>query len=144
MAPIPIVDVLPVASTAIANITTLRITIYLLQFLLCLLFLHALPRANAIRCPDHPLRQKDILELPTLPLTVALATRQRRRRRRDTIALRAIDASILVPVVTPRKKDPFTTDSTQETITTSMKSPTTTCVPRGTKDCLWSNNVGES
>ncbi len=143
MAPIPIVDALPAASTAIANITALRITIYLLQFLLCLLFLHALPCADAIRCPDHPLRQKDALELPTLPLATALATRQRRRRR-DTIVLHAIDASTLARAVTPRKKDQITTDLTRETIMTSMKSPTTTCVPRGTKDCLWSNNVGES
>src|SRR6266550_3623720 len=143
MAPLPIVDVPPVASVAIANITALRITIYLLQFLLCLLFLHALPHADAIRHPDHPLKQKDVLELPTLPLTAALAIRQRRRRR-DTIALRAIDASTLVHVVTPKKKDQTTTDLTQETIMTSMKSPTTTCIPRGSKDCLWSNNVGES
>src|SRR6266576_2776161 len=48
MAPLPLVDVPPAASTAIANITALRITIYLLQFLLCLLFLHALPHADAI------------------------------------------------------------------------------------------------
>ncbi len=143
MAPLPIVDVPPIASTAIANSTALRVTIYLLQFLLCLLFLHALPCADAIRCPDRPLRQKDVLELPTLPLATTLATRQRRRRR-DMIALRAINASTLAPVVTPRKKDPIMTDLTQETITTSMKSPTTTCIPRGTKDCLWSNNVGES
>src|SRR6266550_7857542 len=134
MAPLPIADALPVASTVIANITALRITIYLLQFLLCLLFLHALPRADAIRCPDRPLRQKDALELPTLPLTAALATCQRRRRK-DTIALRAIDVSILAHVIMPRKKDQITTDLTQETITTSMKSPTTTCVPRGSKDC---------
>src|SRR6266550_3742353 len=142
MAPLPIVDVPPVASTAIANITTLRITIYLLQFLLCLLFLHALPRADAIRCPDRPLKRKDALELPSLPLAAALATRQRRRR--DMIALHAINASTLAHAVTPRKRDQITTDLTQETITTSMKSPTTTCVPRGSKDCLWSNNVGES
>src|SRR6266576_354506 len=56
MAPLPAINVPPVASTAIANITALRITIYLLQFLLCLLFLHALPRADrpstqAERCP---------------------------------------------------------------------------------------------
>src|SRR6266576_5974094 len=117
MAPLPIADASPAASTAIANITVLRITIYLLQFLLCLLFLHALPCADAIRRPDRPLRKKDVLELPTLPLAAALATRQRRRRR-DTIALRAIDASTLVHVVMLRKKDQTTTDSTQETITT--------------------------
>src|SRR6266550_6940646 len=133
MAPIPIADAPLAASTATANITALRITIYLLQFLLCLLFLHALPRADAIRRPDHPLRQKDALELPTLPLAAALATRQRRRR--DTIVLHAIDASTLARAVTLRKKDQTMTDSTQETITTSMKSPTTTCAPRGTKDC---------
>src|SRR6266576_5757912 len=98
MAPLPIDDAPPAASTAIANITTLRITIYLLQFLLCLLFLHALPRADAIQRPDHPLKRKDVLELPTLPLAAVLATHQRRRRR-DTIALRAIDASTLVHVV---------------------------------------------
>src|SRR6266550_825469 len=138
MAPLPTVDVPPIASTAIANITTLRITIYLLQFLLCLLFLHALPHANAIQRPDRPLRQKDVLELPTLPLAAALTTRQRRRR--DTIALRAIDASTLVHAVTPRKRDQITMDSTQETITTSMKLLTTTCAPSGSKDCLWSNN----
>src|SRR6266576_562131 len=141
MAPLPIVDASFAASTAIANITALRITIYLLQFLLCLLFLHALPHADAIRCPDHPLRQKDVLELPTLPLTAALATRQRRRRR-DMIALRAIDASTLTHADTPRKKDrittdliqeTITTDLIQETITTSMKSPTTTCIPSGSK-----------
>src|SRR6266550_5210102 len=131
MAPLPIVDALPVASTAIANITALRITIYLLQFLLCLLFLHALPRADTIQRPDCPLRQKDVLELPTLPLAAALTTHQRRRRR-DTITLRAIDASTLAHAVTPRKKDRITTDSIQEMITTSMKSPTTTCVPRET------------
>src|SRR6266550_406673 len=142
MAPLPIADALPVASTVIANITALRITIYLLQFLLCLLFLHALPHADAIRCPDRPLRQKDVLELPTLPLAAALTTCQRRRRR-DTIALRAIDASTLARVDTPRKKDRIPTDSIQETITTSMKSPTTTCAPSGSNDCLWSNNVGE-
>src|SRR6266550_3917785 len=140
MAPLPIDDAPPAASTAIANITALRITIYLLQFLLCLLFLHALPRADAIRRPDRPLKQKDVLELPTLPLAAALATRQRRRRK-DTIALRAIDASTLVHAVMPRKRDQIMTDSTQETIMTSMKSPTTTCTPSASKDCLWSNNV---
>ncbi len=143
MAPLPIVNAPPVASTAIANITALRITIYLLQFLLCLLFLHALPRADAIRRPDHPLRQKDALELPTLPLAATLTTRQRRRRK-DTIALRAIDVSTLAHVITPRKRDQIMTDSTQETITTSMKSPTTTCAPSASKDCLWSNNIEES
>src|SRR6266576_4467691 len=121
MAPLPITVAPPTASTATANITALRITIYLLQFLLCLLFLHALPCANAIRHPDRPLRKKDVLELPTLPLAAALATRQRRRRR-DTIALHAIDASTLAHAVTPRKKDWTTTDSIQETTTTSMKS----------------------
>src|SRR6266550_3512098 len=131
MAPLPIANAPLAASTAIANITALRITIYLLQFLLCLLFLHALPCADAIRHPDRPLRQKDVLELPTLPLAAALTTHQRRRRR-DTIALRAINASTLAHAVTPRKKDLIMTDSTQETITTSMKSPTTTCVPRET------------
>src|SRR6266576_874365 len=134
MAPLPIADASPAASTAIANITVLRITIYLLQFLLCLLFLHALPCADAIRRPDRPLKRKDVLELPTLPLAAALATRQRRRRK-DTIALRAIDASTLVHVVMPRKRDQ---------IMTSMKSPTTTCTPSASKDCLWSNNVEES
>src|SRR6266576_3597840 len=143
MAPFPLVDTPPAASTAIASITALRIIIYLLQFLLCLLFLHTLPCANAIRRPDRPLRQKDVLELPTLPLAAALATRQRRRRR-DTIALHAIDASILVHAVTLKKKDPITTDSTQEMIMTSMKSPTTICAPRGPNDCLWSNNIEES
>src|SRR6266576_4330423 len=118
MAPLTTVDVPPVASTAIANITALRITIYLLQFLLCLLFLHALPHADAIRCPDRPLRQKDVLELPTLPLAATLATRQRRRRR-DTTALHAINASTLTHAVTLRKKDQIMTVSTQETITTS-------------------------
>src|SRR6266567_3914368 len=118
MAPLPIDDAPPTASIAIANITTLRIIIYLLQFLLCLLFLHALPCADAIRRPDRPLRKKDVLELPTLPLAAALATRQRRRRR-DTIALRAIDASILAHADTLRKKDRITTDSTQEMTTTS-------------------------
>src|SRR6266550_9583366 len=121
MAPILIADTPPVASTAIANITALRITIYLLQFLLCLLFLHTLPRANAIRRPDRPLRQKDVLKLPILPLAAALATCQRRRRR-DTITLHAINASTLAHAVMLRKKDRITTDSIQETITTSMKS----------------------
>src|SRR6266576_2206195 len=143
MAPLPIADASPAASTAIANITVLRITIYLLQFLLCLLFLHALPCADAIRRPDRPLRQKDVLELPTLPLAAALATRQRRRRK-DTIALRAIDASTLAHVVTLKKKNWITTDSIPETIMISMKSPTTTCAPSASNDCLWSNNVGES
>src|SRR6266576_322020 len=143
MAPLPIADAPLAASTAIANITALRITIYLLQFLLCLLFLHALPRADAIRRPDCPLKQKDVLKLPTLPLTAALATRQRRRRK-DMIALRAIDASTLAHAVTPKKKGRTMTASTQETITTSMKSPTTTCALNVSEDCLWSNNVGES
>src|SRR6266550_7366940 len=98
MAPLPIDDAPPAASTAIANITALRITIYLLQFLLCLLLLHALPRADAIRCLDRPLKQKDVLELPTLPLAAALVTRPRRRRK-DMIALRAIDASTPVHAV---------------------------------------------
>src|SRR6266550_2377125 len=136
MAPLPIVDAPLVASTAIANITTLRIIIYLLQFLLCLLFLHALPCTDAIRRPDRPLKRKDVLELPTLPLAATLTTRQRRRRK-DTIALRAIDVSTLAHVITPRKRDQIMTDSTQETITTSMKSPTTTCAPSASKDCLW-------
>src|SRR6266550_7592449 len=143
MAPLPIDDAPPAASTAIANITTLRIIIYLLQFLLCLLFLHALPHADAIRCPDHPLKQKDVLKLPTLPLAAALATCQRRRRK-DTIALHAIDVSTLAHAVMPKKKDQITTASTQETITTSMKSPTTICALNVSEDCLWSNNVGES
>src|SRR6266550_3161704 len=142
MAPLPIVDAPPVVSTAIANITALRITIYLLQFLLCLLFLHALPRTDAIRRPDRPLRQKDVLELPTLPLAAALATC--RRRRKDTIALRAIDVSTLAHADTPRKKDRTTTVLIQETTMTSMKSPTTTCALDASEDCLWSNNVGES
>src|SRR6266567_3450721 len=142
MAPLPIADVPPVASTVIANITTLRITIYLLQFLLCLLFLHALPRADAIRRPDRPLRQKDVLELPTLPLAAALTTRQRRRR--DTIALRAIDASILVPVITPWKKDPITTDSTKENNKNSNESPHTTSIPKKNKDFLVANHRRES
>src|SRR6266576_3969012 len=111
MAPLPIDDAPPTVSTAIANITALRITIYLLQFLLCLLFLHALPRADAIRRPDCPLKQKDVLELPTLPLAAALATRQRRRRK-DTIALCAIDASTLAHVVTLKKKNWIMTVST--------------------------------
>src|SRR6266567_5549493 len=114
MAPLPIADAPLAASTAIANITALRITIYLLQFLLCLLFLHALPRADVIRRPDHPLKQKDVLELPTLPLAATLATRQRRRRRKDTIALHAIDASTLAHAVTPKKKGRTMTASTQE------------------------------
>ena len=67
-----------------------------------------------------------------------------RRRRRDTIALHAIDASTLAHADTPRKKDQITTDSIQETTTTSMKSPTTTCTLNVSEDCLWSNNVGES
>src|SRR6266576_5026858 len=142
MAPLPLVDVPPAASTAIANITALRITIYLLQFLLCLLFLHALPHADAIRRLDHPLKQKDVLELPTLPLTTVLTTHQRRRRR-DTIALHAIDASTLVHADTPRKKDRTMTVSIQETTMTLMKSPTTTCALDVSEDCLWSNNVEE-
>src|SRR6266550_6220563 len=76
------------------------------------------PHADVIRRPDRPLKQKDVLELPTLPLATTLATRQRRRRRRDTIALHAIDASTLVRAITLRKKDQITTDSIQETITT--------------------------
>src|SRR6266550_3173374 len=143
MAPTPIADVPLAASTAIANITALRITIYLLQFLLCLLFLHALPRADAIRRPDRPLRQKDALELPTLPLAATLAT-HRRRRRNDTIVLRAIDVSTLAHADTPKKKDRTTTVSIQEMTTTSTKSPTTTCALNVSEDCLWSNNVGES
>ncbi len=143
MAPLPIDDAPPAASTAIANITALRITIYLLQFLLCLLFLHALPRADAIRRPDCPLKQKDVLELPTLPLAAALATRQRRRRK-DTIALRAIDVSTLAHADTLRKKDQTTTVWIREMTMTSMKSPTTTCALDVSEDCLWSNNVGES
>jgi len=143
MAPLPITDTPTAASTAIANITALRITIYLLQFLLCLLFLHALPRADAIRRPDRPLQQKDVLELPTLPLAAALVTR-RRRRRKDMIALRAIDVSTLAHADTPRKKDRTTTVLIQETTMTSMKSPTTTCALDVSEDCLWSNNVGES
>src|SRR6266550_3820404 len=142
MAPLPTADAPLAASTAIANITALRITIYLLQFLLCLLFLHALPRVDAIRRPDRPLKQKDILELPTLPLAAALVTR--RRRRNDTIALHAIDVSTLARADTPRKKDRTTTVSIQEMTTTSMKSPTTTCALDVSEDCLWSNNVGES
>src|SRR6266550_856131 len=143
MAPLPIVDAPPAASTAIVNITALRITIYLLQFLLCLLFLHALPRADAIRRPDRPLKKKDVLELPTLPLAAALAT-CRRRRRKDMIALRAIDVSTLAHADTPRKKDRTTTALIQETTMTLMKSPTTTCTLDVSEDCLWSNNVGES
>src|SRR6266550_5669013 len=143
MAPLPIADAPLAASTAIANITALRITIYLLQFLLCLLFLHALPRVNAIQRPDRPLKQKDVLELPTLPLAAALVTR-RRRRRNDTIALHAIDVSTLAYADTSRKKDRTTTVSIQEMTTTSMKSPTTTCALDVSEDCLWSNNVGES
>src|SRR6266550_84793 len=81
----------PTVSIVEAN-TRLRIIIYLLQFLLCLLYLHALPRANAIRHPDLPLRCKDVLELQPLPLAAAAVTRQRRRRDSLTWLHNAIDA----------------------------------------------------
>src|SRR6266550_365947 len=82
----------PAASIVEAN-THLRIIIYLLQFLLCLLYLHALPRASTIRHPDLPLRRKDVLELRPLPLTAAAITHQRRRRDNLIQLHNAIDAA---------------------------------------------------
>ncbi len=75
------------------------------QFLLCLLYLHALPRASAIRCPDLPLWCKDVLELRPLPLAAAAAvTCQRRRRDNSTQLHNATDALMddnVMPLRTP-------------------------------------------
>src|SRR6266550_2835249 len=86
-----IITAKPNASTVEANVH-LRIIIYLLQFLLCLLYLHALPRTSAIQRLDPPLRHKDILELRPLPLVTAAVTHQRRRRGSLTQLHNAIDA----------------------------------------------------
>src|SRR6266550_7849571 len=115
----------PAASIVEAN-TRLRIIIYLLQFLLCLLYLHALPHANAIRCPDLPLRRKDVLELRPLPLAVATVTRQRRRRDSLTRLHNAIDALMDDNVTLPRTPITGTMDSTTMTTTTMTMSPNTT------------------
>src|SRR6266550_6865995 len=118
----------PAASIVEAN-THLRIIIYLLQFLLCLLYLHALPHASAIRHPDLPLRRKDVLELRPLPLTAAAVTRQRRRRDSLTRLHNAIDALMddnATPLRTPVMG---TMDSTTTTTTTTTMSPNITSAP---------------
>src|SRR6266550_4142735 len=116
----------PAASTVEAN-TRLRIIIYLLQFLLCLLHLHALPRTNAIQRPDLPLRHKDVLELQPLPLAAAAATCQRRRRDNPIRLHNAIDALTDDNVMPPRTPvtgmmDSTTMITTSPNITSALKS----------------------
>src|SRR6266576_1065612 len=116
----------PAASTVEAN-TRLRIIIYLLQFLLCLLYLHALPRASAIQCLDLPLQCKDVLELRPLPLATAAVTHQRRRRDNLSRLHNAIDALTDDNAMLPRTPPiTGTMDSTMTTTTTTMTSPNTT------------------
>ncbi len=132
----------PAASIVEAN-THLRIIIYLLQFLLCLLYLHALPRANAIRCPDLPLRHKDILELQPLPLAATAVTHQRQRRDNLTWLHNAIDAltdNNAMPLRTPVMG---MMDLTTTTTTTTTTSPNTTSALKSTS-VVEVNNVGES
>src|SRR6266550_4282097 len=106
----------PTVSIVEANMH-LRIIIYLLQFLLCLLYLHALPCASAIRCPDLPLRCKDVLELRPLPLAAAAVTCQRRRRDNLTQLHNAIDALTDNNVMLPRTPIMGTMDSMTMTTT---------------------------
>src|SRR6266550_7061619 len=113
------------ASIVEAN-TCLRIIIYLLQFLLCLLYLHALPRASAIRRLDLPLRRKDVLELRPLPLAAAAVTHQRRRRDSLTRLHNAIDALMDDNATPLRTPITGTMDSTTTTTTTTTTSPNTT------------------
>src|SRR6266576_5670759 len=115
----------PAASIVEAN-TRLKIIIYLLQFLLCLLYLHALPHANAIRHPDLPLQRKDVLELRPLPLAATAVTCQRRRRGNLTQPHNAIDALMDDNATPPRTPVTGTMDSTTMTTMTTMMLPNTT------------------
>src|SRR6266550_5846561 len=113
------------ASIVEAN-TCLRIIIYLLQFLLCLLYLQALPRASAIQCPDLPLRRKDILELRLLPPAAAAITHQRRRRDSLTQLHNATNALMDDNATPPRTPVTGTMDLTVMTTMTTTMSPNTT------------------
>src|SRR6266550_563244 len=137
-----IITAAPDAFTVEANMR-LRIIIYLLQFLLCLLYLHALPRASAIQRLDLPLRHKDVLELRPLPLAATAVTHQRRRRDSLTRLHNAIDALMddnATPLRTPVMG---TMDSTTTTATTTTMSLNITSALKSTS-VVEVNNVGES
>src|ERR1700752_399314 len=75
----PPVEIADNAAFTAKGTTSLPIIIRLLQFLLCLIFLHALPNALARRHPDPPLRLIP-LDMPRLPAAAALHASRRRRR----------------------------------------------------------------